>query len=232
MSRISPAAPTLPTTLRENLADIQGWFFDLDGTLMDTDDQAVERLAHRLRFLGAPHALRTARRIVMFGETPMNLAMTAFDMVGLDGWVFALRRRLSRVAEPTFRLVPGVTALIEHLAPSAKLAIVTTRSRQDAERFLTQHDLSRHFSLLVTQESTKRLKPHPEPILYAQAHLGLSPSICVMVGDTTVDILAARRAGVWAVGVLCGFGEARELGRAGAHVVLNATPDLLPLLTG
>jgi phosphoglycolate phosphatase-like HAD superfamily hydrolase len=53
-----------------------------------------------------------------------------------------------------------------------------------------------------------------------------------MVGDTTVDIRAARRAGAWAIGVLCGFGEAKELKRAGAHLLLDSPADLLPLLDG
>jgi phosphoglycolate phosphatase-like HAD superfamily hydrolase len=50
-----------------------------------------------------------------------------------------------------------------------------------------------------------------------------------MVGDTPVDVLSARRAGAWAVGVLCGFGERYELERAGAHVILPCTSDLLSL---
>jgi HAD superfamily hydrolase (TIGR01509 family) len=216
--------------LQHRPAKIQGWFFDLDGTLMDTDDQMVERVAHRLRPLGSARATRLARRIVMFGETPMNLAMTVFDIVGLDPWIFALRRRLSRIVEPTFQLVPHVTPLIEHLASRSELAVITTRSRKDAEIFLAQHRLAQHFSLLTTQETTKRLKPHPEPIHYTAQRLGLPSSKCVMVGDTAVDIRAARRAGAWAVGVLCGFGERRELQRAGAHLVLDTTADLLTLL--
>jgi len=47
-----------------------------------------------------------------------------------------------------------------------------------------------------------------------------------MVGDTTVDILAARAAGAHAVGVLCGFGDRKELERAGAHRILKTTSDL------
>jgi phosphoglycolate phosphatase len=47
-----------------------------------------------------------------------------------------------------------------------------------------------------------------------------------MVGDTTVDVHAARRAGAWSVGVLCGFGQWAELARAGAHLVLQSTVDL------
>jgi N-acetyl-D-muramate 6-phosphate phosphatase len=232
----SPADPTVYvdpaflSILRDQRAEIQGWFFDLDGTLMDTDNQAVDRLARRLRPLGAARAAHLARRIVMFGETPLNLAMTVFDVVGLDPVIFALRRRSSHIVEPTFQLVPKVTPLIEHLASLGEIAVVTTRSQEEAEIFLAQHGLAQYFSLITTQETTKRLKPHPEPIHYTAQKLGLPPSKCVMVGDTVVDIRSARRAGAWAVGVLCGFGERRELRRAGAHLVLDSTADLLTLL--
>ena len=209
---------------------IQGWFFDLDGTLMDTDDQAVERLAQRLRFLGDERAHRLARRMVMAGETPMNYAITAVDMVGLDAVLFGVRRMLHVRADPTFRLIEGVKPLLAHLAERATLAVVSTRCAEDAAEFLRQHDLAGYFKLIVTNTTTKRLKPHPEPVLYAADQLGLSPEVCMMVGDTTMDVLSGRRASAWTVGVLCGFGEEAELRRAGAHLVLPSTADLLALV--
>lgn len=209
------------------LTQIQGWFFDLDGTLMDTDDQAVESLARRLRFLGTARAKRLARRLVMAGETPMNSALTMVDMVGLDAVLFGFRRMIGGHAKPTFRLIEGITPMLAYLAQHAQLAVVTTRSREDALAFLEQHALADYFTLVVTQETTRRLKPHPEPVLYAAEQLGLSPEACAMVGDTPVDVLSGRRAGAWAVGVLCGFGEEAELWRAGAHIVLPSTADLL-----
>jgi N-acetyl-D-muramate 6-phosphate phosphatase len=142
-----------------------------------------------------------------------------------------MRRRLSRQIEPTFRLIDGTRALIEHLAAAHKLAVVSTRTQQDARAFLDQHRLAHAFDLIVVQETTRRLKPHPEPVLYAAQQLQLPPSACVMVGDTPVDMRSARRAGAWAIGVLCGFGEERELWRAGAHVVTGSTADLLGMLT-
>jgi len=47
-----------------------------------------------------------------------------------------------------------------------------------------------------------------------------------MVGDTTVDVRSARRAGAIAIGVLCGFGEREELERAGAHLIISSPADL------
>ena len=55
-------------------ASVKAWFFDLDGTLMNTDDQAVDSLTHRLRFLGSSSAQRLARlgrppgRAVLHGQ--------------------------------------------------------------------------------------------------------------------------------------------------------------------
>ena len=208
-------------------ADIQGWFFDLDGTLMDTDDQTVESLAHRLRFMGEARAARLARRIVMFSETPMNGVITMLDMVGLDAVLFGVRRMLKSEIEPTFRIIDGVKPMLAYLAERAQLAVVTTRSHDDAMAFLEHHELTDLFKLVVTQSTTKRLKPHPQPVLYAAEQLGLAPEACVMVGDTPVDVLSGVRAGAFAVGVLCGFGEENEMWRAGAHVILPSTADLL-----
>ena len=111
-----------------------------------------------------------------------------------------------------------------------RLAVVTTRGRSEAEMFLEQHELSALFELLVTRESTWRLKPHPAPIQHAARELGVPADRCVMVGDTTVDVKSARRAGAWAVAVLCGFGEREELQRASAHVILEHTSQLTSLL--
>lgn len=209
---------------------IQGWLFDLDGTLMDTDDQAVESLARRLRFLGQARANQVARRLVMAGETPMNYALTAVDMLGVDAVLFGFQRMVGGHTRPTFRIIEGVKPLLAYLTARAKLAVVSTRSEDEAREFLRQHDLTDCFALIVTHATTKRLKPHPEPVLYAAQHLGLSPDVCAMVGDTPVDVLSGRRAGAWTVGVLCGFGEEAELRRAGAHLVLPSTADLLALM--
>ena len=207
---------------------IQAWLFDLDGTLMDTDDQAVEALARRLRFLGSQRAPRLARRLVMMSETPMNHVLTIIDLMGLDRLVFELSRRLTKGAiKPTFRLIEGVRPLLRSVSVRGDVAVVSTRSKEDAVEFLRQHELTDFFDLVVTRESTLRLKPHPEPILHAAERLGVPPEACVMVGDTPVDMVSARRAGAWGIGVLCGFGEERELRRAGAEIVLSCTSDIL-----
>ena len=209
---------------------IKAILFDLDGTLMDTDDQAVEALARRLQRLRLGRAHKTARRLVMASETPGNAMMTLVDMLGLDGHLMAFTNRLRRwrgLHTPSdFRIMAGAAEMLADLHGRYRLAVVTTRGRSEAEAFLDQYDLGDLFDVVVTRESTWRLKPHPAPIQHASQSLETSVEQCVMVGDTPVDVKSARRAGAWAAAVLCGFGKLGELEKAGAHVVLEHTANL------
>ena len=216
---------------REN---VEAVLFDLDGTLMDTDDQAVEKLAYRLRRLRWPHPNQAARRFIMASETPGNALMTVIDALGLDaplmGFTDRLRRWRGLRTRGDFRIIAGAHEMLAALKDRYRLAIVTTRGLSEAQAFVDQHNLQDNFELLVTRESTWRLKPHPAPIQHAALLLGVPVERCVMVGDTTVDVKSARRAGAWAVAVKCGFGEHGELERAGAHVILEHTSHLSSLL--
>lgn len=213
---------------------VEAVLFDLDGTLMDTDDQAVERLAHRLQKLRWPNPNKTARWLVMVAETPGNAFITLIDMLGLDAPLRALSDRLYRWCglrtKDDFRIIVGVQDMLAALQGRYKLAVVTTRSLSDAKAFLDQYGLRHLFEAMATCESTWRLKPHPSPVRHAAKQLGVPVERCVMVGDTTVDVRSGRRAGAQTVAVLCGFGEREELERAGAHVVLEHTARLASLL--
>lgn len=210
---------------------IQAIFFDLDGTLIDTDDAAVTRLEQRLRPFLRRHSPRTARWLLMKAETPGNMLITLLDWLHLDeplmGFTDRLRRRRGVYPAHEFRLIPGVAEMLISLAERYPLALVTTRSRYHIKQFLTQFPhLKPLFATTIGLQDTHRLKPHPAPVLLAAQRLGVPVANSLMVGDTTVDVKAARRAGAWSIGVLCGFGEKTELEAAGAHLILNSTADM------
>jgi phosphoglycolate phosphatase-like HAD superfamily hydrolase len=210
-------------------------FFDLDGTLIDTDDAFVETWAGRLegwsRGLVGDDARPLLRRALVAAESPVNTIISLLDAVGLDDNIFSIGDRLRRIrglrTHGRFVAIDGVLDTIRSLQSSYQLGVVTTRSRTDAMAFLRQYELQRLIEVVTTREDTWRLKPHPEPILRTISSLGLSPSQCVMVGDTTVDMVSAKGAGTFAVGVLCGFGEHKELVEAGADLVLDKTAELV-----
>lgn len=209
--------------------------FDLDGTLIDTDDIAVERLSERLQPIFGGRAESFARWLLMQSETPGNYLVTVLDKLGLDEHFMALTDKLRRqrgvYPAGEFKLVDGVEELILSLKERYRLGIVTTRSRYHIERFFLRFPtIAGAFEVSCGLQDTQWLKPNPQPIRRAAEKLNLPVEDCLMVGDTTVDIKAGRRAGAWTVGVLCGFGQRSELERAGAHLILESTADLRRIL--
>jgi predicted PurR-regulated permease PerM/phosphoglycolate phosphatase-like HAD superfamily hydrolase len=214
--------------------EIDAILFDLDGTLVETDDEAVTTLARRLQpvrwLLPRRDATRFARHILMSIEGPANSLLTFLDRIGLDDTVLDLGDRLRQMrglyTPFNFRPMEGVGEMLLDLSNRYHLAIVTTRSHAHAELFLTQQGLSDLFEVIVGREDTWRIKPHPSPVLHAAELIGVQVGRCLMVGDTTADVWAARAAGARSTGVLCGFGEQDELERAGADLILETTSDL------
>jgi phosphoglycolate phosphatase-like HAD superfamily hydrolase len=212
--------------------------FDIDGTLSDTDDQVVRKLARRLslvKFL-FPHKdpLPFARRLVMATETPGNLFFGLSDRLGLDGPLarlgdFIYHLGLSGETEP-FVLIDGVRGMLDLLRPRYPMSIVTARGQRTTQLFLNQFKLSGYFVCAAHSQTRRHTKPRPDPVLWAAAQMGVPAEQCLMIGDTTVDIRAGKSAGAQAVGVLCGFGEEKELLRAGADLILPSTADLADVL--
>lgn len=208
--------------------------FDVDGTLRDTDDQWVERLTQLLRPMTVIFAQRDtrllARKIVMGVEDPGNLAYHLADRLGIDNLAAKapklLSRRRSRSTHKIHPMIPGVQEALYKLHRRYPLAIVSARGESETRAFLEMHQLTPLFQIIVAGQTCHYTKPYPDPVLWAARQMGLPPSSCLMVGDTTVDIRAGKAAGAQTVGVLCGFGEEAELRRVGADLILNSTSEL------
>jgi HAD superfamily hydrolase (TIGR01549 family) len=243
--------PRLPKLLAMSLdlPRIRALCFDVDGTIADTDDHLVAQVAktlHAVPLVSGRRAERVARQLVMAAETPVNSAYEMLDRLGLDVPLSKLRARLratkARGADPAHtrnpeaadevphEMMAGVQEMLVTLAALYPMCTISTGSVPRVERFLEHYGVRPHFTAVVGAETTRRMKPHPDPLLFAAQAMGVQPSECLMIGDTTVDMRCGRSAGAQIVGVLCGFGTENELREAGASLVLRTTSDLLALL--
>jgi HAD superfamily hydrolase (TIGR01509 family) len=236
-----PAPPVDPRAEWEAQASarpVRAVLFDLDGTLIETDDVMVARFVEVTRFLDPIISEQTRRRLgrrfLMFNEALVNGFITFLDILHLDGLLFRaneLLRRIQGQRQPRdFVPVAGsVEAIYALEQQDLKLGVVTSRDRADAAAFLAQQGLSDLFWVVVTRDDVRRLKPHPMSVRLAAQRLGLPPEQCVMVGDTNLDVRAGQRAGALAVGVLCGFGTEYDL--RDADLVLDSPAELATILS-
>jgi phosphoglycolate phosphatase-like HAD superfamily hydrolase len=214
--------------------------FDIDGTLSDTDDLWVNRALPVVKPVQRvfpdvqPQIL--ARRLIMSMETPGNSLYYLLDRVGLD--VFAgsvynwINHSVLKPQPKKFLLVPGTKETVESLAARFPLSVVSSRDRRGTLSFLETFELDSHFKAIATSQTCRYTKPFPDPIIWAAQQMGVEPHECLMVGDTVVDIRAGKAAGAQTVGVLSGFGEEKELLRAGADMILPAPIHLLDIFQG
>jgi N-acetyl-D-muramate 6-phosphate phosphatase len=221
-----------------DVARVQAICFDIDGTLRDTDDQWVARVSGLFRPLGflLPRRdhISAARRAVMAIEDPGNLALYMADRIGLDDLIARVSRRLPPPRRiPGMQvpgMIPGVLEALTLLQARYLLAVVSARGEQTTMSFLDGNHLTPLFKAIAHGQTTRYTKPFPDPVVWVASQMGVAPSACLLVGDTTVDIRAGRAAGTQTVGVLCGFGESGELAQAGADLILPSTADLPAVL--
>jgi N-acetyl-D-muramate 6-phosphate phosphatase len=232
-----------------DLPRIRALCFDVDGTIADTDDHLVARLAallDRAPLVSGRRAERVARQVVMGAETPVHAAYALLDRLGLDVPVSRLRARLKAAkasgADPAHtrnieaadevphEMMTGVQQMLKTLATHYPMCTITTGGAPRVERFLAHYGVRDLFTAVIGSQTTRRMKPHPEPLFFAAAAMGVDPAECLMIGDTTIDIRTGVSAGAQTVGVLCGFGTENELRRTGANLILRTTSDLLAVL--
>lgn len=224
-----------PRTIRPE--SIDAILFDMDGTLIETDDVDVSKWRQRFDRImpGDKDNHLAARRFVMALETPVNAVFSLLDLVGLDTPFIRLMITLQgshTSPADSIPAIPGVEAVLPFLAEHYRIGVVSTRTQAESNLFLDALGLSEYVEVIAGRDTTWRIKPHPQPVLYAAGKLGVPPQRCLMVGDTTVDITAGRRAGAWTCGVLCGYGQRAELERVGADMILDSTAQVHQALSG
>jgi len=220
-----------------DLDRIQALCFDVDGTLNDTDDQFAEQVEPFFKvmrlFLHGQDYKRAARRFVMWAEAPGNALIGIPDRFGFDDHLAKLASWLhqrSKARIKHFRPIEGIAEMLEGLHGRFPLSIVSARDEASTREFLQQARIENYFVCVAGALTVAHTKPYPDPIYWTAKQMGVQPSNCLMIGDTTVDICAGKAARAQTVGVLCGFGEEHELRRRGADLIIARTPLLTQAL--
>lgn len=204
--------------------------FDVDGTLVDSQNLIVEAQAETFRRLG----LEPPSREKTLSLVGLSLVPTFQALVGEDGPVDELvahyREVFSTIISTPGRkepLFPGVPELIEalHAMPGLTLAVATGKSRRGMARVFDHYGWHGVFASVQTAD-TNASKPDPEMILNALAETGFQASDAIFIGDTTFDMEMGCAAHVESWGVSWGYHTVDALRAAGAQQILNSTDEV------
>ncbi len=141
-----------------------------------------------------------------------------------------MKRKIPAHTRHASVLFPGVETLLKTLCQQGYLlAIASHHSRRSLDAELHQHRLEDQF--IATRTLSECLaKPNPDMLLSLMQFAGVDAERTVMIGDSEGDMLCAQNAGIDAIGVDGGSGNATLLTAAGAKTVLSSITQLITYL--
>jgi phosphoglycolate phosphatase len=172
---------------------------DLDGTLVDSAPDIFEAVRRLLLELGAvPLSFEAVRGFIGHGvPTLIRRVLHASGAPRIDeALALALFQRHYRDTNGRYgEVYPGVRAGLAALQGTGyRLGCVTNKFYEPTAALLDIHGLAPWFEVVVAGDTLGQMKPAPEPLLHACSTLQASMERCVLVGDSHVDIAAARAA--------------------------------------
>jgi phosphoglycolate phosphatase len=185
--------------------------FDLDGTLIDSTEAILESFSVSYKHFGTERPA-TEKILAQIGH-PLDGMFRSFGVPEAQVWeyVAAYKEHYRQISKAKTLLLDGAKEAIEEACRIARLGIVTTKTARYSVELLEHMGIMDRFEVLIGREDVEYPKPHPEPILKALFKLKADTSDCWMIGDTCMDMLCAKAAGVKGVGVTCGYGSKEQL---------------------
>ena len=211
--------------------------FDLDGTLIDSERDLADSVNAMLRHFGRK-------------ELPLEVIATYIG----DGAPMLIRRALGDPAHASFvqdalnffllyyrehkldntRAYDGIDAALKHISSfdglARKMAVLTNKPVRASRDILSGLGLAPHFFQTYGGNSFETKKPDPLGAQTLMTEASAQAEETVMVGDSEVDVLTARNANLWSIGVSYGFAP-QTLERTHPDILVDTPQELAQALT-
>ena len=202
--------------------------FDLDGTLLDTLQDLIDSTNATLAHFGYP--LRTAEEVRQFVG---NGARRLFELALPEGsspaaveealaWFKEYYPAHSQIKTKPY---DGILEALEEIRKEFPVAVVSNKPDVAAKPLCKTY-----FGDIYAQGESSACPRKPAPDMVFAAMKALGAESCIYVGDSEVDVLTAKNAGVPCLSVLWGFRDKQILVEAGAEHFCENPKDLLKLL--
>ena len=210
---------------------IRAVIYDMDGTVLDTLDDLKNAANAAMAAFGYPQLSREqVRRYV--GNGSRRLLELAIGEGAEDAEIERVLDWYKPYYDAHCRILtapyPGVPAMMARLRQAGLRQAIVSNKPDSAVKSLASEFFPGLAELALGEREREgiRRKPWPDMIDAARETLGLAREDCVYVGDSEVDILTARQAGLPCLSVTWGFRSREELLAAGASVLLDSPGQL------
>ncbi|MCA1026758.1 pyrophosphatase PpaX [Cytobacillus sp. FSL W7-1323] len=211
------------------MAKIDTILFDLDGTLIDTNELIISSFLHTLNHY-YPDSYQRQDVLPFMGPTLVE-TFTSIDRDRADEMVHMYRTFNKENHDVLVKEFSGVYETVRTLKESGyKLGIVTTKMLDVVEKGLRLTKLDEFFEVIVALDHVEKPKPDAEPVLKALSLLDSEPQEAIMIGDNHHDIIGGRNAGTVTAGVAWSSKGRDHLLQFDPDYMLETMPDLLTIL--
>lgn len=214
--------------------------FDLDGTLVDSAPDIAAIVNQILAEQSLPELSLSCIRSAIGHGARHTVAASYAQSAACAGQAHPLSpssllldRLMGRYAElhsaqcgMLSHVYPGVAAALERLHQlSVRLAVVTNKEERFARELLASVELMRWFPVVIGGDTLPTRKPDPAPLRHCLAIHRLPPERALMLGDSAIDMMAARAAGVRVMLVRHGYSPAMDAVQA--ELTIESLADLV-----
>jgi HAD superfamily hydrolase (TIGR01509 family) len=207
---------------------LKGVIFDVDGTLVDSNDAHAQSWVEAFAEAGYEVPFEVVRPLIGMGADKL-LPKTVGIRHDSEQGKKLLKRRSEIFRErylPHLRSLPGARSLVLRVRDDGLKAIVATSAKdEELNGLLKAADVDDLMEEKATASDAKRSKPDPDIVEAAIEESGVPSNKAVMIGDTPYDVEAATRAGVRIIAFRSGGWDDESL--IGAAQIYDGPADLL-----
>jgi HAD superfamily hydrolase (TIGR01549 family) len=211
-------------------AIFRAFIFDIDGTLVDSNDLHVQSWNRAFRHFGKTFPIEALRDQIGKGSDQyIPQFLTADEIKSFGKQLDDYRSEIFRKEYlPKVRPFPKVRELFERIKDDRKRIVLASSGKQkDTEYYIDLLKIDDLIEGYVSGDKADRSKPAPDIFTACLDKFKLVRNESVVIGDTRFDVEAAARAGLRSIGVTCGGTNANILRAAGATAVYKDPADIL-----
>ena len=210
------------------MARIHAVIFDVDGTLVNSNDAQAKSWVEALKEFGYSVPYEKVRPLIGMGGDKVLPETIGVQKDSEKGKQISKRRSeiFKEKYLPTIQAFPGAQELLNRMREQGlKLAIASSAQPDELRSLLQIVGAADLIEDKTSSEDAKSSKPDPDVMQVTLKKVGYPPNEVVMIGDTPYDIEAASKVGVATIAFRCGGWNDSDL--AGAIAIYNDPADLL-----